>query len=115
MAFAEEELAQHRPVIEAFLEKRRPPEHLRDQVDLTYRIDDQSIELLEVRPFWKDPQTKIERPFAKTTWVRTQGVWRIFWQRADLKWHTYDPLPEVKELEAFVAEVDADRHACFFG
>ncbi|MFV0283729.1 MAG: DUF3024 domain-containing protein [Castellaniella sp.] len=35
--------------------------------------------------------------------------------RADLKWHGYEPLPPVRTLEEFVAEVDADPCCCFWG
>jgi hypothetical protein len=32
-----------------------------------------------------------------------------------LKWHGYDPMPEVASIEEFVALVDEDSHCCFFG
>lgn len=89
--------------------------HVRDQVDRSFRIQDQNTEIFEIRPRFYDPQEKFERPIAKTTYVRTQGVWRIYWQQADLKWHGYDPLPEVKNLEEFVDAVEADEYACFYG
>jgi uncharacterized protein Usg len=47
--------------------------------------------------------------------VKAQDVWRVFWQRADLKWHRYDPAPEVPSLEDFLQLVQEDKHACFFG
>lgn len=49
------------------------------------------------------------------TWVNTQKVWRIFWHRADMIWHRYAPLPEVKTLEEFIDAVEADEDACFYG
>ena len=115
MAFTNEELARYRNIINAYVEKRRPPMHLRDQVDLSFRIQNQSIEIFEIRPKFQDPQTMVEIPVAKTTWVRTQKVWRVFWQRADMKWHRYPPLPEAKSLEEFIDAVEADEHACFYG
>ena len=36
---------------------------------------------------------------AKATYVRARGVWRVFWQRRDLKWHSYEPQPEVESVE----------------
>jgi hypothetical protein len=35
--------------------------------------------------------------------------------RADLKWHVYDPAPEAASIEEFLAVVDKDEYACFFG
>jgi hypothetical protein len=42
-------------------------------------------------------------------------VWRVFWKRADLKWHSYEPVPEVSAVEDFLAVVQKDEYACFFG
>jgi hypothetical protein len=35
--------------------------------------------------------------------------------RADLKWHGHDPTPEVASVNEFLAVVDKDDDACFFG
>ena len=35
--------------------------------------------------------------------------------RRDLKWHGYEPTPEVHSLEAFLNVVDRDEYCCFFG
>ncbi|MGH8199403.1 MAG: DUF3024 domain-containing protein, partial [Steroidobacteraceae bacterium] len=52
---------------------------------------------------------------AKATFVRSRMVWRVFWQRRDLRWHSYEPASEVKSIDDFVSLVTEDRHACFFG
>lgn len=39
-------------VMEAFLERKRPPEHIRPKLDIGYKIGGQSIH--EIRPFWND-------------------------------------------------------------
>lgn len=101
--------------LENFLDKRRPPADIRQQVDLDYRIENQSLLLFEVRPHWKKPNEKIESPIAKATWVHTQRCWKIFWMRSDLKWHSYEPLAEVKTIEEFIHVVDTDTHGCFWG
>ena len=33
-----------------FMSRRRPPPHIRDQIDVGYRIEGQSIEIFEIRP-----------------------------------------------------------------
>jgi hypothetical protein len=35
--------------------------------------------------------------------------------RRDMKWHSYEPMPEVESIDAFFKLVAADAHACFFG
>jgi hypothetical protein len=115
MAFSEIEKKRYEKVVDAFMEMRRPPVHIRKELDLGYQIKGQSVEIFEIRPFWRDPETILEVPVAKATYVETQKVWKVYWQRADLKWHRYDPDPEVGTLEEFLALVDRDECACFWG
>ena len=115
MALSEFERKRFERIVGAFIEKRRPPPHVRPKLDLGFRVAGQSIELFEVRPRYDKPSEKLEHAFAKATYVKAQGVWRVFWQRADLKWHRYDPAPEVPSLEDFLVLVQEDKHACFFG
>ena len=115
MPLSELEAARAKKTVGAYIERRRPPPHIRRELDLGYRISGQSIEIFEIRPVWKEPQEKVECAVAKATFVRTQGVWKVFWQRADLKWHSYEPVPEVSELSEFLATVEEDKHSCFWG
>jgi hypothetical protein len=32
-----------------------------------------------------------------------------------MKWHGYEPAPEVSSIEEFLALVGEDKHCCFFG
>jgi hypothetical protein len=116
MALNDIEAARARKALNDFLAKRRPPPHIRPKLDLGYRIKGQSIELFEIRPVWRGKAgDKREHPFAKATYVRATGIWRVFWLRADLKWHSYPPAPAVGSIEHFLKLVVEDKHACFFG
>ncbi|MDF1537008.1 MAG: DUF3024 domain-containing protein [bacterium] len=96
-------------------EKRRPPAHIRDKLDIGYRIDGQSVEIFEIRPVWNDPSKKIEPSIAKATYVKSKNQLKVYWMRADLKWHGYQPCPEVKTLDEFLRVVDEDQYGCFWG
>ena len=115
MALSELEMARTRRTLEAFMQRRRPPPHLRHEVDLKYRISGQVVELFEVRPVWDRPSEKMERPIAKATFIRTRNVWRVCWRRADRKWHLYEPAAEVPGLPTFLSVVEEDPHGCFWG
>jgi hypothetical protein len=115
MSLSEFELERCKLDLAAFMKLRRPPPHIRPELDFGFRISGQSVELLEIRPDWMDETQKMERSFAKATWVRTENCWRVFWKRADLKWHAYGPRKEVRTLAEFLAVVNEDRHNCFFG
>jgi len=116
MALTDIERARVKRVVGEFIEGRRPPLHIRAQLDLGFHISGQSVEIFEIRPIWKGaPGEYRESPVAKATYVQTRRAWRVFWQRRDLKWHGYDPMPEVASIEEFVALVNEDSHCCFFG
>jgi hypothetical protein len=115
MAFNESEIGKIEKAVATFLERRRPPLHIRAKLDLGYRISGQSLELFEIRPMWKDPTKKTEAAVAKATYVRRANLWKVYWQRADLAWHAYEPEPVVKSVAQFLSLVDADEYAAFFG
>lgn len=115
MALSEFEVKRIEQAVEQFMARRRPPPHIRPELDLGYRINGQSLELFEIRPRMDDPSQYIEPAIAKGTYVKAAGTWKIYWQRADLKWHRYDPDPEVGSVEEFLNVVDVDEYACFFG
>jgi len=101
--------------VAAFIERRRPPPHIRSKLDLAFRQQGQSVELFEIRPSWDGSALALECSVAKATYSKRTRVWKVYWIRADLKWHRYSPAPEVDSIEDFLAFVDEDEHGCFFG
>ena len=100
---------------ENLLQKRRPPENIRQQVDLNYRIENQSVLIFEIRSRWDNKDEFFESPIAKTTWVKSKNHWKVFWMRSDLKWHVYKPNPALKAISEFVELIDRDKYGCFWG
>ena len=115
MAISEFEQKRCEKEVEKFLAIRRPPAHVRNQLDFGNRIENQSVELFEIRACWRKPEEKIEVSFAKATYVKKEKIWKIYWQRQDLKWHSYKPVSSVQFFEEFLSVVNEDENACFFG
>ena len=101
--------------LENFMLKRRPPLGMRSLVDLAYKIENQSVFNFEIRPRWDNPNELFNSNIAKATFVKTQNHWDVFWMRSDLKWHKYQPKPNVKTINEFVDLVAKDDHHCFWG
>ena len=102
-------------VMENYVESIRPPLEIRDKLDITYKIENQSVILQEVRPIFM-VQGKIgEFGYAKATYVKKTNIWKIYWRRANGKWDPYVPAPEVQDLREFVKLVEEDAHHCFKG
>lgn len=102
-------------VMEGYLVNSRPPEEIRNEIDINYKIENQSIIVFEIRPKWNDKTEKIEINIAKATFVKTDNIWKIFWFRSDEKWHNYKPKPSVKFLKEFVKVIEEDKDNCFWG
>jgi hypothetical protein len=115
MAFNEFELKKYEKAVKGFIEKNRPPIHIREELDLGYKIEGQSVVLFEVRPRWDNRNKIAHSPVAKATYMQTRKIWKIYWKRSDLKWHEYKPYPEAKGIEEFLKVVKSDEFGCFFG
>ena len=101
--------------IASFMSSHRPPTQVRSQVDLGFNIKGYSIEIFEIRPQWDNPQVIQHHPCAKATYLKSRDLWKLYWMRADLKWHAYTPASEVKKIEEVLEIVGNDENCCFFG
>lgn len=115
MTVSEFEIKRIEKIMVEYLDKIRPPVHIRNELDIAFRIENQSVELFEIRPAFQRPDQKIEHAIAKATYVKRAKKWRLYWMRADLKWHRYKPVPEVNNLEEFIKIVEEDTFGCFYG
>ncbi|WP_426417791.1 DUF3024 domain-containing protein [Aestuariirhabdus sp. LZHN29] len=115
MAFSELEIARYKKEVGAYVEGKRPAIHIRKELDIGFRVKGQSVEIFEIRPRWEDSTEILEHPVAKATYVKTQKTWKVFWQRADLRWNGYKPVLTVATITEFLTLVEADEYACFWG
>lgn len=114
MALSEFEVKKIEKAGEAFLAIHRPPANIRNKLDIGWRLDKQSVYIFETRPVWNEPSKYQDLDIAKATFVRSQGVWKIYWVRRDLKWHSYEPNSQVKAIEQVFKVVSEDQYGCFF-
>ena len=112
---SESDLTKITELVETFVESRKPPQHIRPELDIGYRITGQSFAIFEIRPRWRQPEITHEIPVAKATYVKSRKVWKLYWMRADLKWHRYTPLPDTKFLQQVLDEIGDDPFCCFWG
>ncbi len=115
MSFNKFQLKQIEKASSLYMSAHRPPAKIRPQLDYEIEVKGQSVTLYEVRPYWQDNSKILKTGVAKTTYVKTTNKWKVFWQRQDSKWHTYPPVPTVKNINEFLAIVAEDANGCFFG
>jgi hypothetical protein len=115
MAFSDFERNVNLGALKWFIEHRRPPEHIRPQLDIGYSVVGQTVDVFEIRPDWQDKSTTRHTPVARVRFVRTQEVWKLYWMRRDLKWHKYEPVPIHSTLKSALSTIHEDAYCCFFG
>jgi len=114
MALSEVELKRIEQTVGVFCGKRSPA-HLKDKLRLVYAVKGHEVVITERRPRWDNQTEWIETPVAKLKFIRSANKWRLYWIRADMKWHEYSGLSSSNRLEDLVQEIDDDPQACFFG
>lgn len=115
MALTKEQITEIEQAAAKYMYYHRPPSEIRGQLDLAYRIDGQDVYMFEIRPQWDKPEVQTETAVAKTTYIKSKNLWKIYWMRSNLKWYHYEPVPFVKTISAFFDLVAEDELSCFFG
>jgi len=115
MALSEFEVKRCDMAFETFMKQRRPSIEVRSELDLGWKLENQSIEIFEIRPQWNDASIIRHHSFAKATYVKSQKIWKIYWMRSTLKWEAYEPYALAKTIEEVLEVVNKDDYNCFFG
>jgi hypothetical protein len=112
--FSKAELESITGLIDEFCDERVPIA-VRDQVVLQYRIQRHDIILFEKRRSVRDPEHWIESPVVKLRFNRKRGAWTLLYCDRHRRWHRYENLEPVPQLDELLEELDADPLALFWG
>ncbi len=115
MAFSEIELRRIDCTVGGLCRRVSPPQHA-DELRFVYDVEGHAVSIYEERPPWdRRPGPWTRHGVARFRYVRARGEWVLYWMRADLKWHLYDPAPPMRDLATLVHVVENDHHCAFFG
>jgi len=115
MSLSEFEIKKIEKLVGNFVKSRRPEPSIKDQLDISFRIKGQSFEIFEVRPRRDKTSIKLEISVAKATYVKPTKEWKLYWKRADMKWHRYEPFGDSESLNEVLEEIDQDEYGYFWG
>ena len=114
MALSEIQRAQVTKRLTAFCDARVPAA-VRNQVRVGFRVKGSEVVLFEERPAFQAPHEWREMVVAKFKYVGAQGLWRLYCQHRDLRWHSYQGLPAARSFDKLLDEVAADPTGIFWG
>lgn len=114
MSFNELEIQRIKKVVGGFCNEKTSPA-LKHKLRYDYIIEKQNVFIREIRPLWNNPEENTELPFAKITWVKSQKIWKLYWQRASGKWLQYEAHHKNKNLDEVIRAINDDIYGCFFG
>lgn len=98
-----------------FLVVVRPPEEDRDELDIAYKIEGQSIIIFELRPQWNKPKTITQYPFAMATYIKAENLWKVFYMSENSNWEVYKQKASVSSIKEFTKLIEDDKYQYFFG
>jgi hypothetical protein len=114
VAFSEIELKRIDRTVGELCRRISPPQHA-DELRFAYDVDGHAVSIFEERPPWDGKGEWTRLGVARFRYFRSRGEWVLYWMRADLKWHLYDPAPPRRDLGTLVRVVDNDEYCAFFG
>jgi len=93
------------------------PDGVRDQVRVEVDVAARYLTIVECRPPWRaDVGPEWTRlPIARLRYTKVRRQWSLYWRDRDLRFHDYDLVRPTESVEDFLAEVDRDPTAIFWG
>jgi len=114
VAISEFEIFKVEKVAKKFCENKN--KHFpREQLYIDYRMEDQILYFLEVRPKWDDSTKNTEILVAKFMYIKKDKMWKLYWPRQNSKWKKYEPDGINQHLEPLFKVLSEDLKGCFWG
>ena len=110
---SDEERQRVESVLKRYCAARVPP-HIRDEIQVDYRIRGTTVTLFERRPAWQRPGEWTESPVAQFRYDPATAMWSLHGCDRRRRWHSCGRGP-AKTLASLLREVDTDRSGIFWG
>ena len=94
---------------------KRVPEHVRNEIRLTFSIRGSSVLLSEERPRWNNPSEWLSSKVAQFRFDPETMKWSLHCRDRNERWHNYNLIRPTKDFSVLLAEVDRDPTGIFWG
>ena len=94
---------------------QRIPRQIRDELELRFRFEGNSIILYERRPAWNRPGEWTESVVAKFRYFVGRHEWVLYCRERHERWKRYDLIGASRVFEDLLSEIDDDPTGIFWG
>jgi hypothetical protein len=97
--------------------RAKVPDRVRDEVRIECEVSGRDVTIVERRPPWgpdAGPEW-MDNEVALLRYLKSRGVWRLYWPGSDEHWHAYSDLPFARTVGELLEEIDRDPTALFWG
>lgn len=102
-------------MIQKYIEEMRPPIDIRDKLDIGYKYKNNTLEIYEIRPHWKNKEIIRNHSFAKAKFIKSRNTWDIYWMRANGNWIKLKTSSKTNSINHVFEIINTDEQNCFFG
>jgi hypothetical protein len=93
------------------------PERARDEVRVEVELDGHTVIIVECRPPWREDLGPdwTRMPVAKLRYVKTTGLWTLYYYRHTGRWERYPLLGSTRRIGDLLDELASDPICIFWG
>ena len=113
MAIPRDELARATEALMAFCAK--VPDHVRDRVEHTFRVESHSIILISRYRSGGPKSQWFDEEVAKFRYFASREEWDLYWMDRNSKWRVAGWRPPAKRFTTLLNEVEKDSTHLFWG
>ena len=95
--------------------EQRIPTHVRNQLELGFRFEGNSVVLYERRPPWRGKGPWTESAVAKFRYFVGRQEWELYCRDRYERWHRYELIGPSRVFDDLLSEVEEDPTAIFWG
>ncbi|MCW8830730.1 MAG: DUF3024 domain-containing protein [Gammaproteobacteria bacterium] len=114
MPLSEFEIRKIEKIVGEYCANKTPP-HIKDKLQITFKIINNEVWIYEKRPIWNNPSEWSEMPVAKTKYILKTKQWTLYWADRNSKWHIYNEIRPNKDIKKIIQEIDNDPTGIFWG
>ncbi len=97
--------------------QKKVPARVRDKVRVECEASGRDLTIIELHavPESGADQEWLRHPVARLRYMKSRGIWRLYWGDSNDRWHEYPDLPWARDVREVLAEIDRDPTALFWG